>query len=58
MCQLGGHKRFVFLFQNLIFARYVFGPNPDTLSPGPKRPRCRLGVERCVCVWFVLYAVW
>jgi hypothetical protein len=28
MCQLGGHTKFVFLFQNLIFARSVFGPNP------------------------------
>ena len=28
MCQLGGHTKFVFLFQNIIFARSVFGPNP------------------------------
>ena len=30
----------------------------DPLGLGPKCPRCRLGLGRCVCVWFVLYAVW
>ena len=51
----------VFKFVLHVLDRSVDKPghgNRDPLGPAPKRVRCRLGVERCVCVWFVLYAVW